>query len=160
MTLLTADICDKYITEVQVAEPIFQIYGRTHIFAGPIVTVKTVDDYSRVRELVHTNGDGKVLVVDGAGSLRHALMGGNLAAAAAKNGWQGVIFNGCIRDVHELDEVDIGIRALGSTPRRPLNNDQGLVDVAVTFAGVTFAPGNWLYADDDGIVVADNQITL
>ena len=159
MAYLTADICDKY-PDVAVAEPIFTDYGGQVQFAGPIVTVKTVDDYSRVRELVHADGNGRVLVVDGAGSLRHALMGGNLAAAAAENGWQGIVFNACIRDVHEIAEVPIGVKALGATPRRPLANDQGLVDIPVTFAGVTFRPGDWLYADRDGIVVSSEEVKL
>ena len=160
MSTLTADICDKYLDEVAVAEPIFTDYGGRTVFSGPIVTVKTVDDYSRVRQLVHEAGTGKVLVVDGAGSLRHALMGGNLAKAAADNGWQGLVINGCVRDIHEIAEVDLGIKALAATPRRPLGNDRGDVDLPVTFAGVTFCPGHWLYADRDGIVVSENQVEL
>lgn len=160
MAILTADICDKYVDEVSVAEPIFTDYGGRTEFSGPILTVKTVDDFSQVRELVHSPGEGRVLVVDGSGSRRHALMGGNLAAAAAENGWQGIVFHGCIRDVHEIAEVDIGVKALGATPRRPLDNDQGVVDLPVTFAGVTFRPGDWLYADRDGIVVLTHEASL
>ena len=106
------------------------------------------------------DGAGRVLVVDGAGSLTHALMGGNLAAAAAQNGWQGAIFNGAIRDADEIAEVDLGVKALGTCPRRPTTDDQGLIDVAVSFAGVTFRPGDWIYADRDGIVVAAQKLEL
>lgn len=159
MTILTADICDKF-PDIPVAAPIFTDYGGRTTFAGPITTVKTFHDFTHIRDLVRSPGGGRVLVVDGAGSMDHALMGGNLAAAAAENGWQGVLIHGAIRDADEIAAVQIGVKALGLCPRRPTQDDQGLIDVAVTFAGLTFRPGQWIYGDTDGIVLADEPLEL
>ncbi len=159
MTILTADLCDKY-PDIPVATPIFKDFGGKTTFSGPIVTVKTFHDYTHIRDHVRSPGDGRVLVVDGAGSMDHALMGGNLASAAAENGWHGIIIHGAIRDAEEIAAVDLGVKALGLCPRRPTQDDQGQVDVLVTFAGLTFRPGQWVYCDVDGIVLADSELSL
>jgi regulator of ribonuclease activity A len=132
---------------------VFQAYGGRPAFAGPVATVSCHEDNTSVKAMVESPGHGRVLVVDGGGSLRHALVGGNLAAAAARNGWAGVVVDGCVRDVAELAVLDIGIRALALMPVPPVRRHAGRVDVPVRIQGVTVRPGDWLVADADGIVV-------
>ena len=153
-TRATADLCDAHGDAVQVCEPLFQAYGGRLAFAGPISTVRCFEDNSLVKQAVESPGDGRVLVVDGGGSRRHALLGGNLGVAAVKNGWAGVIVYGCIRDSAELAPLPLGIRALGTMPLRSEKRGEGTRDVPVRFAGVTFRPGEWAYADEDGVIVA------
>jgi regulator of ribonuclease activity A len=152
-TPATADLCDDH-PEAQVCEPVFQAYGGSSAFAGPIATLKVVGDNTLVREAVGQPGEGRVLVVDGGGSLRCSLFGGNLAATAAQNGWAGVVVHGCVRDVAELAAQPIGVRALATFPRR---SERGLPlgqsGLPVIFAGVVFREGEWLCADEDGVVV-------
>jgi regulator of ribonuclease activity A len=150
----TADLCDQHGDSLQVCEPVFAPFGGRVAFHGPISTVRCFEDNSRVKEAVESRGDGRVLVVDGGGSRRRALFGGNLGAAAARNGWTGVIVYGCVRDTRELAEMPIGIRALGPMPVRSEKRNEGERDVPVRFAGVTFRPGEHVYVDDDGIVVS------
>ncbi len=153
MTFSTTDLCDHH-TEAQVCDPVFQTFGGRPAFSGPITTLKVCEDNSLVREIVQTPGEGRVLVVDGGGSLRCGLFGGNLAVAAARNGWAGVVINGCARDAHELDAEPIGIRALALHPRRSERGlHSGQAGLPVHFAGVLFREGEWLLADRDGIVV-------
>ncbi|TAM11367.1 MAG: RraA family protein [Nevskiaceae bacterium] len=158
MSFATTDLCDAH-PEVQVCEPLFADYGGTLAFHGPIVTLKLFEDNAQVRKTLETAGQGRVLVVDGGGSLRCALVGGNLGALAEKNGWAGVVVNGAIRDSEELVAQDIGVKALGTCPRK---SEKGLhtahIDRAVRFAGVEFTPGAWLYADADGMIVAATAI--
>jgi regulator of ribonuclease activity A len=153
----TCDLCDenKNVSDgsFRVLPPLFTDHGARRKFCGPVTTVQCLDDNSRVREAVNTQGEGRVLVVDGGGSLRRSLLGGNLAAAAAKNGWAGVVVYGAVRDKAELAACDVGIRALGLIPLPTERRDQGLRDVPVEIAGVPVRPGDWLYADEDGIVV-------
>lgn len=149
----TADICDKH-DHVEVLEPQFADYGAVTEFHGQAVTIRAFEDNSLVRAAVAEPGEGKVLVVDGGASMRRAMLGGNLAVKAEQNGWAGIIINGCVRDSHELIETDIGIKALGSAPRRTEKNNEGERDVIIGIGGVKIAPGDWVYADDDGIVVS------
>lgn len=154
----TADLCDAH-PDLQVCEPVFVDFGGALAFAGPIRTLKVFEDNALVRELLEQPGKGHVLVVDGGGSLRCALLGGNLGALAEKNGWAGVVVNGCVRDSEELVEQAVGIKALSAHPRKSEKGlHSGHVDRPVEFAGVRFAPGAWLYADGDGIVVADTPV--
>lgn len=154
----TADHCDEHGDELQVCEPIFQPFGGRHAFAGPVSTVRCFEDNSRVKEAVESPGHGRVLVVDGGGSRRCALFGGNLGNAAVKNGWAGVIVYGCIRDSAELGLLNLGIRALGTMPLRSEKRGEGERDIPVRFAGATFRPGDYLYADEDGVIVAHRSL--
>ena len=154
----TADLCDAHAEELQVCEPLFQLYGGRHAFAGAVSTVRCFEDNSRVKEAVESPGAGRVLVVDGGGSRRRALFGGNLGLAAVKNGWAGVILYGCIRDCAELGQLDLGIRALGTMPLRSDKRGEGERDTPVRFAGATFRPGDHVYVDEDGVVVAHRAL--
>jgi len=154
----TADLCDAHAEELQVCEPLFQMYGGRHAFAGAVSTVRCFEDNSRVKEAVESPGAGRVLVVDGGGSRRRALFGGNLGLAAVKNGWAGVILYGCIRDCAELGQLDLGIRALGTMPLRSDKRGEGERDTPVRFAGATFRPGDHVYVDEDGVVVAHRAL--
>ncbi len=156
----TADLCDFYAAELQIAEPIFKDYGGTAAFAGQIVTVKVEDDNTGVRALLETPGDGRVLVVDNGGSLRCALVGDILGELAVSNHWAGLIVNGCIRDSDELRRLPIGLKALATMPVKSQKRGSGVRDLPVIFAGVTFTPGHYVYADADGIVVALRTLTI
>ncbi len=136
----------------------FQRYGRRPAFSGQIVTLKLFEDNSLVRVAFAEEGKGKVLVIDGGGSLRCALVGDQLAILAQKNGWDGVMVYGCIRDSVDIDQTDIGVRALNTHPLKSVKKGVGERDLAVTFGGVTFSPGEWLYADEDGVIVADRPL--
>jgi regulator of ribonuclease activity A len=154
----TADLCDAHPDAVHACEPVFNAYGGRRAFGGPISTVRCFEDNSRVKEAVEGPGLGRVLVVDGGGSRRRALFGGNLGSAAVRNGWAGVIINGCIRDSAELGRLDLGIRALGTMPLRSIKRGEGERDVPVRFAGASFRPGDYVYADEDGVVVAHEPL--
>jgi regulator of ribonuclease activity A len=158
MSFATADLCDEFGAEVRVAEPLFRDWGGLDRFAGPIATLRVFEDNALVRQTLETPGDGRVLVVDGGGSLRTALVGGNLAALAHRNGWNGLVVFGCIRDAAELSVTPVGVKALQAVPRKGARGGAGERGIPVTFAGITFAPGAWLYADRDGIVVADRRL--
>ncbi|WP_138515058.1 ribonuclease E activity regulator RraA [Rhodoferax bucti] len=166
----TCDFCDAFKADTsgdfRVLPPVFRDFGGRQVFCGPVQTVQCLDDNSRVKEAVESPGwidtpagrVGKVLVVDGGASLRKALLGGNLAAAAARNGWAGVLVDGCVRDVAELEQQAIGIRALASMPLPTDRRQQGVADVPVRVQGVWVRPGDWLYADRDGIVVSPRPL--
>ncbi len=153
----TCDLCDAHKTDTdgafRVLPPVFHDYGARRKFSGPVVTVKCFEDNTPVKAAVESPGQGRVLVVDGGGSLRRALLGGNLGAAAAKNGWAGVVIDGAVRDTAELAACDIGIRALALIPLPTDRKAPGQTGVAVQIQGVWVRPGDWLYADADGIVV-------
>ena len=153
----TCDLCDAYKNEssgeFRVLPPVFKNFGGLRKFSGPVVTVKCFEDNSLVKAAVDSPGEGRVLVVDGGASLRRALLGGNLGAAAARNGWAGVLIDGCVRDVAELAGLEIGIRALAAMPLPTEKRNEGQRDVAVQVQGIWIHPGDWLYADDDGVVV-------
>lgn len=157
MTWTTPDLCDAH-ADVAVAAPLFQDYGGSRAFCGRIVTVACFEDNSRVRELVEDEGHGKVMVVQGGGSLRRSLLGDLLAAKAVDNGWSGVVLNGCVRDVEALAALPLGIKALAACPVKTEKRGLGEVGLAVEFAGVVFQPGQWLYADRNGIVVASRDL--
>ena len=140
--------------------PIFQSYGKAHVFSGGVVTVKVFEDNTYVRDALERPGYGGVLVVDGGGSLRCALFGGNMAAMAEKNGWSGVIVNGCIRDVDEINECNIGVRALALHPQRSLKKGVGENNVVVNIGGVRICPDEYLYADKDGVIVSKTPLSL
>ncbi|MDK3256513.1 ribonuclease E activity regulator RraA [Blastococcus capsensis] len=149
----TTDLCDAH-PSAQVCEPVLQSFGGRSAFAGPITTLKVFEDNTLVREAVGRPGEGRVLVVDGGGSRRCSLLGGNLGVAAATNGWAGVVVHGCVRDVAELAAQPIGVRALAAFPRKSeLGLHSGQTGLPVLFAGVLFREGEWLCADEDGIVV-------
>jgi regulator of ribonuclease activity A len=149
----TTDLCDEH-PEAQVCEPVFQAFGGRVAFSGPIATLKVFEDNTMVREAVNQPGEGRVLVVDGGGSRRCSLFGGNLAVAAASNGWAGVVVHGCVRDVEELAGQPVGVRALAVFPRKSERGlHSGQAGIPVIFAGVTFREGQWLCADRDGVVV-------
>jgi regulator of ribonuclease activity A len=154
----TPDLCDQYPDLIQVVEPMFSNYGGRERFGGEIVTVKCFEDNSCVKRLVGTEGHGRVMVVDGGGSMRRACLGDMLAEKASVNGWSGLVIYGCIRDVDEIMATDIGVQALGTHPMKTDKKDIGETGISVRFGGVTFNPGDYLYADNNGIVVASQQL--
>lgn len=160
MQYVTPDLCDAYPELVQVVDPLFSNFGGRDSFGGQIVTVKCFEDNSRVKELVDQDGSGKVMVVDGGGSLRRALLGDMLAEKAAKNGWAGIIVYGCVRDVDVLAQTDLGIQALASHPMKTDKRGIGDLNIPVTFCGVTFVPGNYVYADNNGIIVSTAALKM
>src|SRR5690554_789363 len=153
MKYITPDLCDAY-PEVAVVEPVFANFGGRDSFGGQIVTVKCHEDNSVVKAQVATPGQGKVMVVDGGGSMRRALLGDMLAAKAAENGWEGIIVYGCVRDVDVLIQTALGIQALASHPMKTEKRGIGDRNVPVTFGGVTFRPGEYVYADNNGVIVS------
>ena len=158
MAVATADLCDEFGAEVRVAEPLFRDWGGSVAFAGPIETVRVFEDNALVRQVLETPGRGRVLVVDGGGSRRTALVGGNLAALAHRNGWTGLVVFGSVRDSEELRNLPLGLKALAAVPRKSGKRGEGEQGVPVTFAGITFNRGCHLYADRDGIVVAGRDL--
>lgn len=158
MTFATADLIDAYGAELASCETQFRSYGARSRFAGEVATIRCREDNALVKRVLGTPGRGRVLVVDGGGSLRTALMGDVIAASAVANGWAGVVINGAVRDVVALGGLDLGVKALGSNPRKSAKEGAGEVDVPVAFGGVEFRPGAWLYSDEDGIVVASRRL--
>lgn len=157
--IATADLCDANETALadgtlRVLQPGLIAFGARVAFSGRAATVKVFEDNALIADAVKAAGDGRVLIVDAGGSLRCAVFGGNLAAIAAKNGWAGVVVNGCVRDSAEIDAADIGVRALALNPRRPGKRGEGRRDLPVTLLGVTVKPGEWIYADADGVLVS------
>lgn len=150
----TADLFDERGDDLDSCELQLRQYGGRAAFTGTVVTIRCLEDNALVKSTLATPGDGKVLVVDGAGSLRTALMGDLIAGSALENGWSGVVIHGCVRDVVALRELDLGVKALGSNPRKSAKTGAGEVDVPVSFGGITFHPGAQLWSDDDGILVA------
>ncbi|MEM7563176.1 MAG: ribonuclease E activity regulator RraA [Pseudomonadota bacterium] len=154
MIFKTADLSDKYEGKVQIVHPGFTNYGGHSCFYGKMVTVNADGDNSRIREQVNSDGQGKVLVIDNQASMSCAMLGDMLAAKAIENGWQGVFINGCIRDSVDISKMAIGVKAIGTNPLRSVKNDQGELDVEVEFAGACFRPGEYLYSDDDGVLLS------
>lgn len=153
----TCDLCDIHKNDssgtFRVLPPVFRDFGSIKKFSGQVTTIKCFEDNSLVKAAVDSPGHGRVLVVDGGASLRRALLGGNLGAAAARNGWAGVLIDGCVRDLAELAQCSTGIRALAAIPLPTEKRNEGQRDIAVLVQGVWIRPGDWLYADEDGIVV-------
>lgn len=154
----TTDLSDDYPELVRHADSLFRDYGGRIAFCGPVATLRVPDDNSKVREAVESPGEGRVLVVDGGGAMGYALFGGNLGKLAEENGWAGVVINGCVRDTAELAACAIGVKALAAHPKRSDKRGRGDMDVAVNFAGIKIRPGDWLYADGDGIVVSAEKL--
>jgi regulator of ribonuclease activity A len=154
----TADICDEHDAEVQVLDGVFSPLGGRTTMAGRAVTLKLFEDNTLVRDAVGEPGEGKVLVIDAGGSLRRAVLGDNLAATAAANGWSGILVYGAVRDRAILATIDLAVHALGTNPRRTEKRGQGDRDVAVSFAGATIRPGDWVVADADGVVVSPRPL--
>jgi len=158
MSKATADIYDEFGERVQVALPGFNDYGQKRIFSGPVSTIKVHEDNSLVRAALEQKGNGRVLIVDGGGSLRCALIGDMLAKLGQDNGWEGIIVYGCIRDSAVIAGMDIGVKALNTNPKKSVKKGVGEVDIPVEFASVRFDPGSYVYADEDGILVANEKL--
>jgi len=159
MSLLTTDLCDNHPDKVRVAEPLtFKDYGGAKLFHGQIETVKCFEDNSLVRKALEQNGEGKVLVVDGGGSMRCALLGDMLGELGVKNKWNGIIIYGCIRDSAAMATLQLGVKALATIPLKSNKRNEGQQNISVRFAGVDFVPGEFLYADEDGIIVSKEAL--
>ena len=154
----TTDICDRFAGSVEVCEPVFTSYGSVDWFHGRISTVKVYEDNVLVREALEDLAPGSVLAVDGGGSRRCALLGDKLASIAASRGLAGIVINGCVRDSQELADIEVGILALASHPLRSKMESEGQRGVPVRFGGVTWRPGHYVYADNDGMVVAAEKL--
>ncbi|MBT8446862.1 MAG: ribonuclease E activity regulator RraA [Gammaproteobacteria bacterium] len=154
----TADLYDDHGESLQVLAPLFNNYGGNTEFAGPVVTLKVFEDNTLVREALEEAGAGRVLVVDGGGSLRCALVGDNIAELARANGWAGVVVYGCIRDAAQMGQMPVGVKALNTNPRKSVKKGVGDRDIPVRFADALIEPGSYLYADADGIVVAAEKL--
>lgn len=158
MDFKTADLFDRHEDSVRVCKPLFRDFGGRHRFAGPAVTVECFEDNSMVKAALAEPGHARVLVVDAGGSLRCAMLGDLIAAGAVQNGWAGVLMYGCVRDTAELAGMDLGVKALAANPRKSVRRGEGQRDIPVTFAGVTFRPGDWVFCDEDGVLVADSAL--
>lgn len=150
--MTTADLLDEHGDRARVCLIQFRTFGAA-AFTGPAATVRCLEDNVLVRQAASSAGEGRVLVVDGGGSLRCALLGDNIAALALENGWAGVVLNGCVRDSAALDRLGLGIKALGTNPRPSAKRGEGERDVPVSFGEATFEPGDLVYADEDGVIV-------
>lgn len=164
MTFATTDLCDAHEYKLvagtlRVLDPVLRPYGGAVRFAGPAATLRIFEDNSLVRTALEQDGAGRVLVVDGGGSLRCALVGGNLGALAEKNGWAGIVVDGCVRDSAELRACNVGVLALATHPRKIDKRGVGERDVPVTLLGARIAPGEWIYADTDGVLVSATSLT-
>lgn len=155
MTESTCDLYDSLGTRARVLPPLFQDFGGRPRFGGEIVTVRCFEDNSRVKEVLATAGRGKVLVVDGGGSLRCALMGDLIAKSAVDNGWEGVVIHGCIRDRVALRDLALGVKALAAIPRKSERRGEGQIQLPIEIAGVACRPGDRLIADEDGVIILD-----
>lgn len=149
----TADLVDEHGDALLVCDTQFRQFGKHQTFTGPVRTVRCFQDNGLVKKLLNSAGDGHVLVADGDGSVHTALTGDLIAQAAVDNGWAGLVINGAVRDSAVLAGLPIGIKALGTNPRKSAKDARGEVDVPVTFGGITFTPGDTLYADPDGVAV-------
>lgn len=163
MNIATADLCDRHEEllkrgSLRVLDPLFRHFGGTLMFHGPIATLKLFEDNSHVRKALEQPGEQRVLLIDGGGSLRRALVGDQLAALAERNGWAGLVVYGCIRDSAAIARTKLGVCALATHPQKTDKKNVGEADIPVTFAGTTIRPGEWLYADQDGILISTNQL--
>ena len=158
MSFVTPDLCDDNPDLISVVEPIFNNYGGKRAFGGEIVTVKCHEDNSVVKKQASELGHGKVMVVDGGGSLRCALLGDLIAEKAVENGWEGLVIFGCIRDVDAIGELNLGVQALRTIPIKSVRKDRGDLNIEITFGGVTFKPGDYVYADNNGVIVSTKPL--
>lgn len=167
---LLPDLCDRYFSDTPLTDlasahlallpDIFKSFGHRHVFYGEVVTIKCFEDNSMVRELVATDGTGKVLVIDGGGSLRRSLLGDNLAEKAIAHGWQGFIINGCIRDVTAINDMAIGVKCLATNPIKTDKKGAGEINVAVDIASITILPGQYIYADANGVLISAQKLEV
>ena len=158
MSFSTPDLCDDYPELARVLEPMMGNFGGRESFGGEVVTIKCHEDNSLVKEHAGNPGQGKIMVVDGGGSMRRALLGDMIAENAVKNGWEGIIIYGCVRDVDALVALDLGVQALASIPLKTDKRGIGDFNVPVTFGGVTFNPGDYVYADNNGVIVSNKSL--
>lgn len=158
MSFQTADLHDEYGEKFQLAEPIFRFWGQKKSFSGPICTVRVFEDNVLVKKALQEIPEGSVLVVDGGASLKCALMGDNLADIAVKRNLAGVIINGAIRDSAQINEMNIGVFALGTNPIKSIKRGKGDENVPVQFAGINWIPGHYVYADSDGILISEEKV--
>ncbi len=159
MSFHTADLYDIHEESLGVCAPSFRDFGGRRAFFGPVVTVKCFEDNSLVKDALAEPGEGHVLVVDAGGSLRCAILGDLIASSAVRQGWAGVIIQGCVRDTEVLAGLDLGIKALAANPRKGVRRGEGQRDVSVEIGGVCVEPGDWVYCDADGIVFAEQELT-
>ncbi len=152
--IVLPELCDAHPELVRVLEPMLSNFGGREAFAGRIETIKCFEDNSLIADVVKTPGAGKVLVVDAGGSLRCGMLGDNLANAASSNGWAGIVIYGCVRDVDELAQIDLGVQALAPHPMKSIKKGQGEQGLVLRFGGVEFVPGEYLYADNNGLLVS------
>lgn len=163
MTFATCDLCDAHEDQLAsgalaVLPPVFKAFGQKLRFSGPAYTLKVFEDNALVRSALEQPGNGQVLVIDGGGSLRCALVGGNLGMLGVKNGWAGIVVNGCIRDSAEINGCALGVRALATHPQKSIKKGVGDTNLRVMIAGVAVSPGDWIYADEDGVLVASEKL--
>ncbi|WP_070969944.1 ribonuclease E activity regulator RraA [Vibrio sonorensis] len=156
----TSALCDIYLDQVDVVEPMFTNFGGSASFAGQITTVKCFEDNGLIRDVLEQDGLGRVLLIDGGGSLRRALIDAELATIAEENEWEGIVVYGCVREVDELEDMSIGIQALASIPVGAGQQSSGELDVAVNFGGVTFIPEDYLYADNTGVILSQEALDI
>ncbi|MFT7008518.1 MAG: regulator of ribonuclease activity A [Colwellia sp.] len=156
----TSQLCDTYADLIDVIDPIFSNYGGRHSFGGKVVTIKCFEGTGLIEQIVATDGIGKVLVIDGGGSTRRALIDINVAKIAANNGWEGIICYGSVRDVDAIEEIELGIQGLVSTPVGANDNEFGESDVAINFGGVTILPDDHIYADNTGIILSADPLDI
>lgn len=154
----TSELCDMYLDQVDVLEPMMSSYGGRSSFGGQITTIKCFEDSGMIRDVIEQDGMGRILLIDGGGSMRRAIVDAEIASIAAEKGWEGIVVYGCVRDVDAIDEIDIGIQALASIPVGADCTGTGEVDVPVNFGGVTFLPEDHLYADTTGIILSADAI--
>lgn len=157
---LLPDLFDHHSEQLQLAKPLFNDYGGKTIFSGEIVTVSCFNDNSKVKELVATNGTGKVMVVDGKASLTHALLGDMLAEKAVSNGWQAIVINGCIRDAGTIATLPLAVKALGCNPIKTEKLGVGEIDINIHFAGLDFKAGQFIYGDANGLAISEKKLVL
>lgn len=156
----TSELCDRYIDVVDVVEPLFSNFGGCNSFGGSISTIKCYEDNGLIVETLQQPGEGKVLLIDGGGSLRRALIDASVAELAVNNNWEGIIVYGSVRDVDTLEDLDIGIQAMASIPVGADGHSVGEVEVPVNFGGVTFLPLDHIYADNTGIILSPEPLDL
>lgn len=160
MRIDTSELCDIYLDQVDVVDPIFSSFGGKNSFMGKVTTVKCFENNGLIAELLEEDGSGRVLVIDGGGAVRRALIDAELAQLAADNNWEGIIVYGAIRQLAELENIDIGIHALAPIPVGAGEDNHGESDVPVNFAGVTFFPEDYIYADLSGIILSQEALEL
>jgi regulator of ribonuclease activity A len=160
MEYSTSALCDIYLDQVDVVEPMFSNFGGRASFAGQVTSVKCFEDNGVIRDILEQDGVGRVLLIDGGGSLRKALIDAEIAQLAEDNEWEGIIVYGCIREVDELEDMNLGIQALASIPVGAAQSDVGEVDVPVNFGGVTFLPEDYVYADNTGIILSQEPLDV